>query len=234
MKCFLLAAGLGTRLRPLTDRLPKCLLPIRGRPLLAIWLDQLSRHGVREVVINTHWQSAKVEDFVRSRPESRPKVRTAYESDLLGSAGTLWHHRDWLEAGESFFVIYADVLTKMDLSRMVAAHRRHGAPFTMGLFRTDHPQACGIASVARTGDIIAFEEKPQQPLSFWAAAGVYLSDTRLFDYYPRPLDGPLDLGLHILPRMVGHMKAFFIEEMLIDIGTPDAYRKAQRMWTDGT
>jgi mannose-1-phosphate guanylyltransferase len=122
----------------------------------------------------------------------------------------------------------------MDLSRMREVHRRHGAPFTMGLFRTERPTACGIASVSRAGDIIAFEEKPEQPLSLWAAAGVYVADMRIFDYFPRRCDGPLDLGLHILPGMVGHMKAFFIEEMLIDIGTPDAYREAQRMWTDGT
>jgi NDP-sugar pyrophosphorylase family protein len=161
-------------------------------------------------------------------------LRTAYEADLLGSAGTLWQNRNWLDEGESFFIVYGDVLTKMDLNRMLAAHRRHGAPFTMGLFQTKHPRACGIASVSRTGDIIAFEEKPEQPRSSWAAAGVYVADTRIFDYYPRPFGRPLDLGFHILPRLVGNMKAFFIEEMLIDIGSPDAYTQAQRMWTNET
>lgn len=142
MKAFLLSAGLGTRLRPLTNETPKCLLPIGGKLLLEIWLELLTMHGVKEVLVNTHWYAEKVKRFLSAdyadytdqiNNEKRwPGVRLFYEKDLLGSAGTLLANRDWVADGRPFFILYGDNLTNVDLRRMYEFHLGHGLPFTFG------------------------------------------------------------------------------------------------------
>ena len=102
MKAFLLAAGVGSRLRPITDTIPKCMVTIGGQPMLDIWLDALDRAGVDEVLVNLHHLPDVVRDHVAERT-APPAVRTVFEPELLGSAGTLRAHRDWV-AGEEMFL----------------------------------------------------------------------------------------------------------------------------------
>jgi mannose-1-phosphate guanylyltransferase len=233
MKAFLLVAGLGTRLRPLTNEIPKCLLPIDGKPLLQIWLENLYRHGVDEVLINTHWKRDKVEAFIGSYNNPTLKVVLFHEQTLLGSGGTLLANKDWISNDEPFFILYGDNLTNLDLSRMLSFHRKHFLPFTLGVFKADNPSRCGIAEVGEDDLVVAFSEKPKQPKSDLAAAGVYVADRRIFNFFPEEkLDSPmpLDLGFHVIPKLIGKMKAYHISEFLLDIGTPQSYEKAQILW----
>ncbi len=116
MKAFLLAAGTGNRLRPMTDHTPKCMLPIGGTPLLDLWLDALHRAGVDEVLVNLHHLPDVVVHHLRARREP-PAVHTAFEPELLGSAGTLRQHRAWVQDDEFFLALNADNLTDFDLRR---------------------------------------------------------------------------------------------------------------------
>lgn len=102
MKAILLAAGVGSRLRPLTDHTPKCLVPVGGRPLLAIWFDALVRHGVTEVLLNTHHLADRVGEFVATHTPRGLRVTLFHEPVLLGSAGTVKANRDFV-AGEASF-----------------------------------------------------------------------------------------------------------------------------------
>jgi len=120
---------------------------------------------------------------------------------------------------------------------MLAFHQEHGLPFTLGVFKAENPTQCGIAEIDADGLVTGFIEKPQEPKSDLAAAGVYIADDRIFNFFPENeaqapenLRSPLDLGFHILPRLVGNMKAYLIEEFLMDIGTPQQYEKAQSLW----
>ena len=122
MKAFLLAGGLGTRLRPLTDTTPKCLVEIGGRTLLDLWLDALAKVGVDEVLVNTHHLAERVEAHVAQRQDV-PVVRLSHEPTLLGSAGTLMANKDFVAGEPMFLVINADNLTDFDLGRLVEAHR---------------------------------------------------------------------------------------------------------------
>ena len=120
MKAFLLAAGLGTRLRPITDTTPKCMLDIGGRPLLDIWLDAFECAGVDEVLVNLH----HLPDVVRRHLAARtglPIVRTVFEPELLGSAGTLLANREWIAGEEAFLACYADNLTDFDVRSLAGA-----------------------------------------------------------------------------------------------------------------
>jgi mannose-1-phosphate guanylyltransferase len=256
-KAFLLSAGLGTRLRPLTSTMPKCLLPIGDKPLLEVWLEHLYKHGIDEVLINTHWHSDKVEEFINSRKkadvrserraaldatdayqeakpkgETWPEVRLFHEADLLGSAGMLLANKSWVADGQPFFILYGDNLTDVNLTEMYAFHRGHGLAFTLGVFRTETPEACGIAEVSEGQMVTGFVEKPKTPTSDLAAAGIYVADHRMFDFLPAGQESlrPLDLAYHVIPNLVGHMKAYFIEDYLIDIGTPESYERAKSEW----
>src|SRR5689334_10237670 len=106
MKAFLLAAGNGTRLRPLTDNIPKCLLPIQGVPLLEIWLNNCKAAGITDLLVNTHAQAEAIRRFI-AKQQSGVKVRIAEEQELLGSAGTVAENRDFVTGEKAFFILYA-------------------------------------------------------------------------------------------------------------------------------
>ncbi|MBE9521292.1 MAG: nucleotidyltransferase family protein [Proteobacteria bacterium] len=235
VKAFLLVAGRGERLKPLTETVPKCLLPINGKPLLEIWLEHLQRSGIHDVLINTHWLHEKIEEFVANWSVFHKKMRIIlfHEPVLLGSAGTLLANRQW--AGEGpFFIIYGDNLTNFDLQRMLAFHYESGLPLTLRVYKGADPQRAGIVSVNEAGVITTFEEKPVKPKSDLGAGGIYVADGRFFDFFPKPHHSPeaglLDLSYHVLPRMVGAMQAYESGEFSMDIGTPKSYEAAQREW----
>ena len=115
MKAFLLAAGNGTRLRPLTDSIPKCLLPIQGVPLLEIWLNNCRAAGITDVLVNAHAHAEAIRQFAAEQ-KTGVRMRIVEEPELLGSAGTLAENREFIAGEESFFILYADVLTNVDLS----------------------------------------------------------------------------------------------------------------------
>ncbi len=233
VKAVVLGAGLGTRLRPLTDATPKCLLPIGGKPLLQIWLEQVQAAGVGEVLVNTHWLHEQVSTFLRSWPAGGMKVETFFEPQLLGSAGTLYANRSWAEDASEILILYADNLTTVDLRDVLSFHHNHELPFSLGVFRTPFPERCGIVQVNDDGVVLEFVEKPSAPRSNLAAGGVYVADPSFFRELPAPPAGgqPYDLGSHVLPGMAGRMKIFPIEGLLIDIGTPESYQEAQRVYS---
>ena len=237
MKAFLLAAGLGTRLKPYTLTQPKCLIPIHGRPLLGIWLDLLCRSGVDEVLINTHHHADQVNDFVKTVQARLPmRISTVYEPQLLGSAGTLQQNADFAANEKNFIIAYADNLTDLNLRKMIDFHeniRSMGGIFTMGLFHAPDPWRRGIAALDRENRIIGFEEKPKAPQSNLANAGVYVADGEIFSYLGEMTsqnDGVLDIAMDLIPRLMGKMFGIVVEGYLQDIGTPETYRQALAEW----
>jgi mannose-1-phosphate guanylyltransferase len=162
MEAFLLAAGLGTRLRPLTETVPKCLVPIAGRPLLHYWFVLLAHHGITEVLLNLHHLPDLVRDYLDREPPP-VEVTTSYEEELLESAGTVRANADCMGDDHTFLVAYADNFTDADLIAMITSQRRHDPPLVLGLFRTDRPTECGIATMDAHGMVVAFEERPTAP-----------------------------------------------------------------------
>src|ERR1700753_284464 len=138
MKAFILAAGNGTRLRPVTDTIPKCLAPICGVPLLEIWLNNCKTAGITEVLVNAHAHASAVKEFAM-RQTTGVKVQIAEEPELLGSAGTLAENREFVASEEAFFVLYGDVLTTVDLRRMLSVHRQKNVVATLGVYRAADP-----------------------------------------------------------------------------------------------
>jgi len=218
---LLMAAGLGTRLRPLTDEMPKCLVPVAGRPLLDYWQASFVRHGIRDVVINLHAHAQQVRDWMAKRnDEGAVRWHAAEEPELLGSAGTLRANRERMEEAPDFVVLYADNLSEVDLSELARVHRERDAEFTMGLFETPSPSACGIAGLEADGIISSFVEKPKHPESNLANAGIYMIRSGILDRVLRPTD--FDIGHDMLPRLVGRMHGWVLGGYHRDVGSPEA------------
>jgi mannose-1-phosphate guanylyltransferase len=226
VKAFLLAAGIGSRLRPITDTIPKCMIPVGGQPLLGIWLDAFDRAGVGEVLVNLHHLPDVVRRYLEGRAGT-PTVRTFFEPELLGSAGTLAANRAWVEGEEMFLACNADNLTDFDLRTLVEAHRKHGEMATLTVFHSERPSAGGVVELDAAGTVTGFTEKPARPASDLVNAGMYAFRPDVLDMLGPP---PADIGYHLLPRLVGRAKGVLVEDYLRDLGTVDAYERAQQEW----
>ncbi len=227
MKAFLLAAGEGTRLRPITDQVPKCLVPIRGVPMLQIWMEICRSTGIDEVMINLHSHAEIVRAWLEKNRHGH-RIRLVEESTLLGSAGTVLANRDWLASDSCFWILYADVLTNANLKQMVKLHLARQPAATLGLYQVPDPSRCGVVSFDEQMIVQEFVEKPARPASRWAFSGVMIGTPKLLNQIPSRY--PTDLGFDVLPRLVGDMLAYPISEYLIDIGTLENYQAAQVNW----
>jgi mannose-1-phosphate guanylyltransferase len=228
MRALLLAAGMGTRLRPITDTLPKCLVPIHGRPLLDYWLDLLTPDTVERIMINTHYLAQAVEAHVAASPE-RARIDLTYEPILLGTGGTIAANRAWL-GDEPFLVCHADNLTDLDVAALVAAHatRPAGCLITMLAFRTDDPSSCGILGLDDRGVVTAFHEKVEHPPGDLANAAVYLMEPQVADFIVALGRPYVDLSTEVIPRFLGRMFALEHGGYHRDIGAPASLRRAER------
>jgi len=227
VRAFLLAGGHGVRLRPITDTLPKCLVPIQGVPLLSIWLRLCKSVGIDEVLINVHAHATAVFEFLERNPNG-VTVRVAAEAQLLGSAGTLRVNRDWVASDDFFWVFYADVLNLADFAGMLRLHRQRTPVATLGLYQVRDPRRCGIVKMDENSVIHEFVEKPENPASNLAFSGLMIGTPELLDVIPENI--PADIGFHVLPKLTGRMLGFHIHDYLIDIGTMENYLQAQATW----
>jgi mannose-1-phosphate guanylyltransferase len=227
MRAFILAAGEGTRLRPLTENVPKCLLPVRGVPLLEVWFRSCVEAGIESVLVNAHAHAGAIKEFAVTQ-KTGVKVHVAEEPRLLGSAGTLAENRWFVAREKAFFVLYGDVLTNVNLARMLEFHERNRQAATLGIYQVPDPTRCGVVDVDESSVIQSFVEKPAQPASNWAFSGVMIAGQQIFDLLPE--HRPADIGFDLLPKLVGRMAAYRITEYLIDIGTLENYRAAQESW----
>ena len=162
MRVLLLAGGIGSRLRPLTEKIPKCLVPINSKPLLGIWLDQLAHYGYGPFLVNTHHFADKVTSFVKGNYH-RNSIKIVHEPKLLGTAGTVWKNKSWFK-GEPFMVVHADNYCVCDLGKFRQAHfnKPKETVMTMMTFETDTPETCGIVQLSPNGVVINMQENKEE------------------------------------------------------------------------
>jgi len=197
--------------------------------MLQIWLELCARYEIEEVLINLYHFPDLVRNFIHSSTWNL-KINLFHEEKLLGSGGTVLANKEFVKNEERFFIFYADNLTNVNLMQMINFDNAHRGPLTMGLFRTDSPETCGIAEVNENSLIIGFEEKPKKPKSNLANAGIYLAKKEIWNYFPH--QEFIDFGFDILPSLVGKMYGCEIREYLMDIGTIENYNKAQETWKE--
>jgi len=233
MKALILAAGLGTRLRPLTDTIPKALVPINGKPLLAYHFDSLQKHGVDRVLINTHYLGEQVKKFSEEYAVKNPqiKISVSFESELLGSAGTLRKHRDFFEGEKDFLIVYGDNLTNIDYGKFMDFHKKKNALATMASYFEKDPSSKGIIVSDDDHKISLFIEKPAKKdiVSNYANAGIYACRSEIFSHLEELNKPVLDFGNDVFPSLLAKNEALYsypMTEFLLDIGTPETYNEA--------
>ena len=179
MKAMILAAGRGTRLRPFTDQLPKCLMPINGRPILEWWLSRLIDIGIEGVLINTHYRADQVNRYL-STSRFGSYVDVVFEPTLLGTAGTVVKNKDFF-SGEDGMLLHADNFCLADLAEFISAHknREPNTLITMMTFLSNRPSESGIVEVDESGVVIGFYEKAKKPPGSLANGAVYILTNEL-------------------------------------------------------
>lgn len=227
MRALLLAAGLGTRLRPLTNHVPKCLIPIHGRPLLDFWLELLVGNGIVEILVNTHYFAELVNDYV-ARSTWAKNVMVIFEESLLGTGGTVLANRDFFR-NEPLLVAHADNLTMFDPAEFMNAHENRpiGAELTMMVFETRQPESCGIVELDHRGVVQAFHEKVKTPPGNLANAAVYILEHSVIEFMQGLVKSEIDLSTEVIPHFLGRISTFKNSRYHRDIGTVQSWAEAQ-------
>lgn len=199
---MLLAAGLGTRLRPLTDDRPKCMVAVAGVPILVRNIVWLRDHGVTDLVVNLHYHPDAVTSLIGDGTRLGVRVQYSLESDLLGTSGAVLRARTLLGDGR-FVVVYADNLYKVDLARLEARHLATESAMTIALFWRADVSASGVAVVDGDGRVCRFVEKPSSvpPPSHLVNAGLYVCEPAIFGAIPTA--GASDFGRDAIPHLIG-------------------------------
>jgi len=225
VRALLLAAGLGTRLRPLTDTTPKCLVPIKGKPLLDIWCEALLAAGVTKLLINLHYKSEQVQQHLESS-KFFEFVATVYEPSLLGTAGTLLANRKFFE-NQDGILLHADNYCETNISELISAHeaRPSNCELTMLAFRTSTPETCGILEVSKNQILQKMYEKSSDDHGNLANAAFYILSKKLIG----ELKAETDFSNEVIPKYFGKTLVVETSETFIDIGTPESYAHAQKM-----
>jgi mannose-1-phosphate guanylyltransferase len=205
MKAMVLAAGLGTRLRPLTYEIPKPMVPVLDRPVMAHILGLLRRQGFDEVIANLHYFPDAVRDYFGDRLEYR------YEEELLGTAGGVRNVADFF-GDDPVVVISGDALTDVDLNALVERHRQAGGIATLTVKKVDDTREYGVVIHDSEGRIQGFQEKPDpaEALSDLGNCGIYCFSPEIFDYFP---DRPFaDWAQDVFPALLENDVPFHVHE----------------------
>jgi mannose-1-phosphate guanylyltransferase len=208
MKALLLAAGLGTRLRPITDTIPKCLVPINGTPLLEYWLKNLFEVGIKEFLINTSYLSKQVEEFVK-HSKYKENITLVNEDELLNTGGTLLKNRDFFE-NEALMLVHADNLSFCDFNAFINSHknRKKSCEITMMLFHSDNPSSCGIVELDEKNIVQKFHEKVKNPPSDLANGAVYILEPSVLRFLESLKKEDIDFSNEVLPNYMGRINTF--------------------------
>ena len=231
LRALLLAAGFGTRLKPITNNLPKCLVEISGKPLLGRWILQLEALGCDSILLNTHYLSNLVMNYLNSFPKNRLKINTSYEEKLKGTAGTLFDNIDFFE-GYTGILLHADNVSDFDLRNLLKAHesRPRQCILTMLTFNCDNPKNAGIIEKDSNDILVAFHEKVENPPNNCANAAIYVFDAEFVEWIKKLNFKPYDFSVDIIPLLLGKIFTYHTDEVYLDIGTPSSLKFAQNFF----
>jgi len=218
MKAMVLAAGLGTRLRPLTHEIPKPLVPVVNRPIMEHILELLANRGLNEIVANLHWYADTIRNRFGDGSDLGVEITYSYEEELLGTAGGVRNVRDFF-GDEPFVVMAADALTDIDLDALLRTHRDNGWIATLAVKPVKDTTEYGVIVTADDGSIKGFQEKPESAdaLSDLANCMIYVLEPEIFDHFPDKQE--VDFALDVFPA-------------LLEAGAPFGVHPIDDYWND--
>ena len=230
IRALLLAAGLGTRLKPLTLNIPKCLVEINQKPVIEFWFEKFEKIKIQEVIINTHYLHQKVEKYLETQYFRKFLLKTIFEKRLLGTAATLIKNRRFFY-GSLGLLIHADNFTNIDLEVLINAHKNKpkNCILTMLTFSAKEPQKCGIVKLDNKGIMSAFYEKAINPPGNIANGAVYLFEDEFLEWLTLNNPDAKDFSTEIIPKLIGKIFTYHTDSIYIDIGTPESLEEARKM-----
>ena len=235
MKAFILAAGLGTRLRSLGLEVPKVMAPIGGKPLLEHHLELFKRQGIREFIVNLHHLPKEISNYFGDGAKFGVRIIYSHESELLGTAGAVKKMETELRDG-AFIVFYGDNLVRMDFAPLVGFHQAHRAVATMALFASPEPWTGGVVETDSNGRVVRFVEKPdpKQVSTNLISAGIFVVEPLVLDVIPAGRS--YDFGRDVFPKLLAEGQPVYAmqpEAYIQDVGTPERLAKAQHDFEQG-
>lgn len=233
---MILAAGKGTRLRPLTDTLPKPMVPLAGKPMLEYTIELLKTHGIRQIAMNLHHYPEMITGHFSRGEKWGVEILYSVEAELLGTAGAVKKLERFFT--ETFLVVYGDNLTTCDLSRLMSFHQDRRGVASIALHYREDPTMSGVVSVGPNDRIHRFLEKPEpgQVFSHWVNAGVLVLEPTILSHIPA--DRPSDFGRDVFPALLAAGQPLYgyrmpAHEGLWWIDTPEDLQRVQRQFEQG-
>ncbi len=225
MKAMILAAGLGTRLRPLTEEISKPMVPIVNRPVMEHIVDLLAMHGFNDLFVNLHYHPDVIRKHFSGGEDWGLSITYSYEEELLGTAGGVKKMEEELEGG-TFLVISGDALTDLDLTALVAFHKAHGGIATLVVTPVEDPSKYGVVIMDEDGRITGFQEKPSraEAKSYVANSGIYVFEPEVLGMMP---PGFYDFGTQLFPRFLEEGIEFYAYrhgDYWNDVGSLEEYK----------
>ncbi len=239
MKAMVLAAGLGTRLRPITYAIPKPMVPVLNRPVMEHSVRLIARHGFEQAIANLHWFPETIEGYFGDGSDFGIELTYSYEEQLLGTAGGVRNVAEFL--GDSFLVVAGDALTDLDFTAMREFHESHDGLVTLATKRVANTDEYGVVIAGEDGRIQGFQEKPDpaEALSDLANTCIYMFRREVFDFFPEPgtskAAGPddppafADWAMDVFPALLENDIPFYSHEIDAywnDVGNIDELRQA--------
>jgi len=200
MKAILLAAGKGTRLSSLTDKIPKVMIPIAGKPILEHHVEHLAGAGIQEIFINLHHLPERITSYFGDGRKWGVRIRYSFEPEIMGTAGAVKKLEAELRGGP-FLVVYGDNYLEMELSGFIEASAASEGVGTIAVFEKADVTGSGIIEMGRGDEVVRFKEKPapDEVFSHWVGAGLFYFRPAIFEYIP---SGYSDFGLDVIPRLL--------------------------------
>lgn len=227
MKAIILSAGEGTRIRAVNQEIPKVLIEVCGKPMLKWNIDLLKKFGVTDIAINTHFMSDKIKDYLGDGSEFGVNIKYSYEPELLGTSGSLNNFRDFFD--EPFFVIYGDIISTMNLEKVIEFHKNNNCAATLVVHKSSHPEDSDIVQMDEDGRITRLVHKPGD-LKFgdMGNAAMYIVEPKIFEYLD---EGKSDFVKDVFPKMIENGERIYgydTQEFLKDAGTPERLTEVEK------
>tara|TARA_Y100000590_G_scaffold163199_1_gene187073 strand:+ start:7342 stop:8031 length:690 start_codon:yes stop_codon:yes gene_type:complete len=228
MNALILAAGYGKRLRPITNEIPKCLVKIKDKILLNIWLENLLSAGIKKILINTHHLADQVENFVKDSSYSN-KIKIVREKTLLGTAGTLNANINFF-GKEDGILMHGDNYCLENITSLISAHKKRPPEclMTMLTFKSSDPSSCGIVSLDNRGVVKNFYEKKKENNGNIANGAIYILSNKSLEIIKNNFSEAKDFSTEIIKNFLGKIYTFQTNKFFTDIGTLEEYETAQK------
>ncbi len=228
MRAILLSAGKGKRLRPLTKKIPKCLVKIKKKTLIDIWLnDLISKNKVEKVLVNTHYLNHQVVSHLKKN-KHRKKIKIIYEKKLKGTGGTLMDNLEFFKQSDGI-LLHCDNYCKEGLRSFISNYKKKmpkGCLISMFTFRTNQPEKCGIVKINKKKIVIKFKEKTKNNLGNLANGAIYILSKKFINLLKRKKFKAKNFSTDIIPKILNKIYTYETKKFFIDIGTIKNLKRA--------